>query len=200
MKFPQLTNLFQRRKERLYTPPERGQEDIFPFEAIDMRQIPLNVQELLESKRKHESRFSFSAVHPWEESLKVEQPGITSYIATHSLDYAKSRMSHFVDFISGKIAGESTIVHSEMLQGKHTPYPEWTATTESSDFQRRGLAERRLALMHAYCKRAYGASLYSSPDVRYEARKLWQKLQRDGRAKTADSLDRKGRKRFQFLK
>ncbi|MEK7107447.1 MAG: hypothetical protein AAB899_04665, partial [Patescibacteria group bacterium] len=116
MRFLQSINIFQKRKEPLYTPPERGQEDLFPFEAINMGQIPVEVRELLEKRRKDGSRLRNSVAKPWEEVLKVGPRDITTYIATHRLDFAESRMSHFVDLVSGKIAGEGALIYTEMLK------------------------------------------------------------------------------------
>jgi len=202
MKMPQMIKRPGKKPERLYNYPERGEEETWDFERIDISQMPPDIQKEFEKANKTTRLLNWdSPIPPWEEEkLEVRSGQIISYITATTLsdtiNRRNGRLIYMLDTVGNKLAGGCYMLRE--AGDESPPYLGWTQTFD--EYQHQGLGERRLALMNAYCKKVYDAHLHSSPNAYDNSKSLWDKLRRSRRAERTRLLDKDGGQRFRFIK
>ena len=113
--------------------------------------------------------------------------GDETYVAEQVKTYHNEdteRLSYFWDSRNSKTIGHGELRWSLSKKSKFFKNKPFVGFTETEkEFQRQGLAERRLHMLDAFARMTYGFPLYSSDVVTPRAINLWEKLVREGRAK-----------------
>ncbi len=113
--------------------------------------------------------------------------GDKTYAAEQTKTYHNGdteRLSYFLDARNSKSIGHGELRWSLSNKSgffKDKPFVGFTETEK--EYQRQGLAERRLYMLNAFSKMTYGFALYSSDVVDSRAINLWEKLVNEGKAK-----------------
>jgi hypothetical protein len=99
-------------------------------------------------------------------------------------DDAIEDLSYLIDYRGGNNIGHAELrynLQSDSEYFKNKPFVGYTATKE--EYQRSGLAERRLFLMNALAKTLYDYPICSDTVISAEAKSLWEKLVQENKAK-----------------
>lgn len=157
-----------------------------PMEVVDM---PEAVQELLEDLAARYQNFERYVPGRFHDVQKVAiGPDDVLYIARTVKEYggeAGTEESTFVvDVKEGGIAGRGEVRYhltNNEDYFKDKPFVGFTETEK--EHRRAGLAERRLRLMNALSQQKYGKPIHSDTVITEEARRLWEKLVDEGKAR-----------------
>jgi hypothetical protein len=118
--------------------------------------------------------------------------GTKTYVCPHP-DGGKTYVTQddnyvaFIDFdTEGNRVGEGSIEPSnEREPGRRGMFVKWTESLK----QKEGLETRRLLLMNAFSKGKFGLPLYSGAYPSDEARRIWQILVKEGKARSFTRLE-----------
>ena len=159
-------------------------------EVLDtaLTEMPDDVQELLEQLGMRYLDIERYEPGKFHDVQKVTLgPDDAIYVARKIKEYGDAgteESTYLVDHKDGKVAGYGEVRYhltDESGYFKDKPFVGFTRT--GSEHQRSGLAERRLRAMNALARQKYGKPLYSDTLLSPEARSLWEKLVKEGRAR-----------------
>lgn len=178
--------------------------ELYGVEMIEItyEDLPLNVKIHFENQsRKFIIPESYKAGNFSKLYRFIHLNGDVTYVGqqdkTYDTNEATERLTYFVDTRDGEITGYLEIRLSLTDQSeyfKEKPFVGFTRTF--SAFLNQGLGKRRLEEANAYSLSEHSLPLNSDSLVMDEAKKIWEKLIKDGKA---EKYDENGKERFRFI-
>lgn len=171
------------------------------IEEITIDEVPENAMEYFESKSSQFTTSDNYIPKNFEKFFVINHAeNNQTYLAQQTKTYDNidetEKLTYFVDINNGAIEGRSELRFNirckkeNEIYFKNKPFTGWTDTEENA--RRKGLGTRRIFMMNAFSQMMHGFPLYSDTVITFEAKKMWEKLVSQGKAKKfkEDSNDR----------